>query len=362
MTNFDTESTLSTLNRRPISISLLLLLLIGSLLYRTISSAVVVVVLTNGISQSHGLLSIFSIAPLICLLPIITAISVVFFIYLFQKTRDTSSSSYNLLLISLIILPVLYTLLIYLLFSQTQAIYNYTAIDTSNPQSNLLQPIISAVLTEINLLSLFTILLVIAKKTLFTNPSSGLSWLSKITLMILGSIILIPTLIITFSVISNSLSPDTNYAQVRRLVGHKLYSPTTLPQDLVIASQYYLDEKNSLNLSNPTVKVAFDVPQNQKSAGAMSKIIILSQSLITDDFNLTNYLIQQNSNKTPQPVQLTKAKNKTGYLIAPPPSTSDKLSVKSLYLITPDNIFIGLASISPQIESQDLIDLANSLE
>lgn len=349
------------LNRRPIGLSILLLLLIGSFLYRTIASVVVIAVLTNSVAQNHVLLPIFSVAPFICIFPIIGAITVVFLIYLFLKTKDLSTGNYKFLITSLTIVPLLYTLLVYLLLSQTQTIYSTTSLNPSDTSSNPMMPVFSAILNEINLFSLITLLVVKKKKDLFTNLPSGLNWLQKIILVILGLIIMLPTFSETFTVIHNSLYPDTKYAQVRTEVGHKLYSPKFLPQNLKITSQYYIDDKNSLKLPNPIVKVAYDVPINKKTVGSVSKTVVLSQSLTADDFNLVDYLSKQNSVVTPQQVELSTAINKTGYLVIPTPSANSKMDIKYLYLITHDNIFINLATISPQIKSQDLIDIANSL-
>lgn len=352
---------LPTLNRRPTGLSVLLLLLTGSFLYRTIASTVVIVILSKTISQSHSLLSIFSVAPIMGVFPVISAATVVFLTYLFLKTKDLSAGSYKLLLSSLVAIPLLYTLLIFFLLSQTQTAYTATSLDNSTSVNPLLS-VFSAVFNEINLLSLITWLVVKKKKDLFTNPPTTLKTGAKMVLIVIGLVILIPTGGETYVFIHNSLYPDTKYSQIRKEVGFNIYQPLYLPSGIEINSQYFIDENNSLKMSNPTVKVAFDIPMKKLLAGSKSETIMLNQSFITDDFDLASYVSRQNPNDSPQKAEILTAVNKSGYAVEPAPKTGSSLAIKSLYFVTPTNIFINLATISPQISVQDLIKIANSLK
>lgn len=349
------------LNRHPKIISILLLLLIGALLYRTIASIVVIAILVNSVVQSFGLVSIFSLAPFFCIFPAIAAIMVVFLIYLFLKTRDLSAVSYKLILVSLIIISLLYSLLVYLSLSQADSIYSATSINSNSISSNLVSTILSAIINEINFFSVIILMIVKKKKDYFINPSISLSVVQKIIIIVLGLVILFPAFSQTFTAIRYSLYPDTKYDTIRSKVGHKIYKPNFLPQGLEIISQYYIDDKNTLNLQNPTVKVAYDVPINKKSIDSPSEIIILNQSLIVDDFNLVDYLSKQHPAILPQQVELSTAINNVGYLLTPTLNANSKMETKSLYFITPDNILVNLVSVSSRIKSQDLINMANSI-
>ncbi len=254
----------------------------------------------------------------------------------------------------MIVAPLLYTLLIYLLLSQAQTVYSASSLDTSSSPLNSMMPIFSSVLNEINLFSLVTLLVVKKKKDLFTNPPSNLSQLKKVILVVLGLVIILPSFSETFTVIRSSLYPDTNFTQVRKEVGYNLYSPSSLAQGQEIATQYYIDEKNSLKLPNPTVRVAFDIPLKERLAGYKSKVIILNQSLVPSDFSLSSYLSNQFPNTYPEKATISTAANKEGFVVIK--------TAKYLYFVTSDNILINISAISPQISAQDLVELADSLK
>jgi hypothetical protein len=136
------------------------------------------------------------------------------------------------------------------------------------------------------------------------------------------------------------------------MVNHKLYYPSTLPQDLTIGSQFYVSETKDINLSEPTSKIAFTTSH---------LTLILSQTKVQSDFDLPTYVNSQSTNIPATKTILTTSRDQSGYLKINDPSSNSTIAIRSLFFITPDNILVSLVSPNSEITTNNLIETAQSL-
>jgi hypothetical protein len=275
-----------------------------------------------------------------------------------MRTKELSLKSYKLAITAIVILAVVYSISSFFMLLQTELPSRVSISDGSRE----IRALLSAIFNSTNLLSLITFIFLKKNKNIFVNESLGLNKSQKIILFILGVIIFFPSLSVSFSFIKESFYPDIKQLEMQGEVDHKLYMPQYLPANIGIASQYHIGENNSLNLSSPTVRIAFDTPITEMVVGDKSKMVILNQSLAPYNFDLFDYVKKQRPDSNPQKIELETAIKRTAYLISPDPKIEGGSIVTSLYFVTTENILLEFASISQEISTEDLIKIAESVE
>lgn len=349
-----------TNNPRPKLLSFLLFISFGGFIYQMAVAILLITIITESFNKTNSLISLFHYVPVFCLYPVVAALIATHILYLYLKTKNVSAESYKLLTKTYTLIPLFYSVLAYFMVFQTQTVQ--AAINgTSDIQNDQLRSIASALINDINLVSLVILLVTKKKKKIFNNLPSRLKLKQKIILTIIGTVIILLASNITFSTVYNSFHPDTKFKQTQTLVGHKLYVPKYLPQGIQLTSQYFITETSLKNLPNPVVKTSFSTPGLTSMTDLVSKIVIMNQTLVPEDFSLLDYLKNQNPNTIFEKINITSSIDQSGYLAKPAETADNKLKIKLIYFVTTDNILINFATPS-EFSDQELIDMAQSIQ
>jgi len=305
---------------RPLILTILFSLLTGVFIYRTVMSLLVIYYIVEKARPQHLILRLFNRDPFLCLIPVFLSIFTVYLIFIFLKTRIYSAGSRQLVIISSIIIPLIYSLI----------------------SRNFFQ--------EINLLFLLILIFCLLTDKLATHFSSPLTDQQVALFTVLTAIILFPITGYTYAIISVSTSPDTLAVKYQNLVGHRLLEPYFLPQNLIPATTFYVEDKKDAFLLNPTAKIVYGNEQVKPSLN-----VVISQTQVDKEFDLLEYVKLQINGGFPESVPVSTSTSEYAYFYSSP------TGVNSLFFLTPDYVLITIVSPNYQIDKGTLIDLAQSL-
>lgn len=326
------SATLKDITRPPL-LTILLRLYITYFIFKTSLSIVNILNLVSTSRANHLLGRLFENNPALCFYPVFLAIIAAYLLYLLVRTSIYTYHSFKLLLISVIAIPILY----------------------SAYRSVLIPSFFTTISTIFNEITLFSLIIITALYLLpqtFTRYSKSLS-IGQVSLFtFFASLILFPTFAFTYYLIESSLNPNTNKAAIEKMVSNRLYFPSALPQGLTTGSQFYISDTKDISLIEPTAKITFT---------NHNLTIILSQTKVAADFDLTAYISTQQISTPASAIILPQAINQLGYLKVGEISKDSTISLRSLYFVTPTHTLVSLISPNSEVFVDTLVKIAQSL-
>lgn len=332
------------------------LMLIISLLYviKTFSMLGVVYVLNNALGKGNLAFSSLEQLPIFYILLVLFYLTSIFFFYLSFKIRNGSKFSWLLSLSSLLIVPAFISILGQFIFSPLGRFSDVI----SGGQSVYLEASLSKLFTFPNLVFLIiiiTIIILVGSFKSFHYNDEPISKRYKIGIIIMSFVVVVPIISLVFLGYLNTINNDYGFKKSSLSVGYHIYKPRVVPDGLIYATEFTAGKE--LAGSQNAVQVSYDMPIQEIANEGQSKIIVLKQVKVANDFDLEKFVetFQEDSNISQ--VSLDNALNKNGFLVQKPLGNS---TLTSLIYLTEDNILIVL--MSPKVTAEDLVKFSAILE
>lgn len=289
--------------------------------------------------------------PLIGIIPIAFPLMTFFLYFVSLKINNGSKLSYLMGILLMIIVPVTQVFLansILVPFFRALTVSLGTASSQINKNFNAGDPLLPLTI-------IILVLLIISYKK-FNFSNKGLSLKSKIFLIIIFLLLVMPSVSYFSYGYFKAYGTDYNYTKIKSMVNYHIYKPTFIPGGREIATNF--EFKEILDIGNG-VKVIYDSPLNEIIEKGKGKgIIALSQIGVDNQFNLESYIKKETSKSkvdVNKKVQIIPAKDNVGYYF----EFSKWLRV--IYFVTPDNTLIIIATTLSTSEAE-IIQFAQALK
>lgn len=292
--------------------------------------------------------------PQVGLLPIITCLATLVFLYVSHKIRDGSRYSWVIAVLSLIVLPVSFT---YLLPALTYPLVKLVSVYAGSPAKPLIAPSISVrelgQLSSLFLLFEAGVVLLLIFIGSFTKKGRPLSGAAKSSLAVISGLFLIPISTVTAYGYYSANYTDFGYTKATEYVSYHIYTPRDYPGDRVHATNFILNEELA-DVFN-AVKVTYDVPLPTRIQTGEISPITVKQVEVHPKFSLEKFTaaLDRSSDALIEPVRIRAAANEIGYV-------TNKGQLHYLTFVMPDNVLILINS--PSGNTEDLIAFADLLE
>ena len=349
-----TKNDVSPTEKKPkiINIISIFIFLIASLyIFKLLGFLGIIVIMGKSLS-GNGLVvfSVIKYFPSFGILLILFSFVTFFTFYFTFKIRNGSKKSFFLGLLFLLIVPTLSSFIAVILIApiaKLGAALNTTQASSPLKPVNFLDPIFI-----LNIVSV--ILLVISyKKFHFNNVS--LSKKAKVFLIIIFTVIFVPSGLIIFSDYAKSFDTDYGYTNAKASVNYHIYRPKSLPDNLSYATKFSLG--NEFAGRQNGVRVGFDIPFDKIIKGEKTKPIVMNQVIVESGFDIDRFSSTFIKDVNPQKIKILKSVNQNGYLFQKKFGTANSYFI---VFMTNDNILISLGSINASPE--ELAQLAESLQ
>jgi hypothetical protein len=293
--------------------------------------------------------------PAVGLLPIITCLATIVFMYVGYKVRDGSRLSWLLGISSLSAVPLLLT---FILPSMTYPLIRLVSVYAGTATSlNINTHTISLPLLK-NFFSIFlffeagTLLFIIFFRD-FRFKNLALSGNAITSLLVMIFMFLIPISTVVGYGYIESQNTDYGQASTQAAVNYRLYVPDSTISNRTNATRYSLGDNLAGN--SGAVSADFDLPLPVRIKSGDSSRITLIQVQTAENFSLRDYL---NDNKKrfdepPAEILLPAAYDSIGFKTV-------KNSQTEIWLMKPDNILLYLAS--PIATEAEIIDFSQTLK
>ncbi|OGG01502.1 hypothetical protein A2Z33_00480 [Candidatus Gottesmanbacteria bacterium RBG_16_52_11] len=327
-----------------VSYATLTLVLFGTILALAIA-------LTHAGSPEFIFLKYF---PTVGILPVLSCLVMIAFLYISYKIRDGSRISWTLALASLIAFPVTFAYFMPVLsFPLVKLVATYAG----SPTKQIPLPVLTV--GELGrLFSLFlvfegvTVLLIIFARA-FSHRSNPLPQAARMSITLVIFLFLLPVTTVTAYGYFNSQTTDFGYTNAAGSVRYRIFTPFGTPGGRVNSSKFLANEELAGTFN--AVRVTYDVPLPAIIQTGFSSPITVVQTEVRPDFAIRKFVgdLDRSANTLIEPVPVANAKDAIGYATSKGPT-------HYLTLLKPDNILILLSS--PVADTGELVSFAESLE
>jgi hypothetical protein len=292
--------------------------------------------------------------PKVGLLPIYSSAIAFIFMWVAFKLREGSRTSWFMAVISLMTLPVTFSLVMPVM---TYPLIRLVSIYAGSAQKPLIQPSISleALSQFFSVFLLFdaVLILLIIFLRYFKLPSQSLSNNAKTSLMVIAQLLCLPVVGVSAYGYYSAQTSDYGYVKVSQQVPYHIYYVTDAPGGRQFSTKFIPNEE--LGGIFNAVKVSYDVPLPMVMQTGKNSTIILKQVIVNPDFVLEKFIsnLDRNADTNIDTVPLTNTLNKKGYFIVHGASTY-------LYIMMPDQVLVEISSLA--VTRDDLINFAESLK
>lgn len=290
--------------------------------------------------------------PKIGLIPVIFSFMVFVNFYIALKMSNGSRFSFWAGILSLIILPVGYSLFVYWtflpLYQSSDLVVNDPS-GTNIPKLNFLDP------SLIFYILILIMIIVSYKKFRFENTAISLK--GKIFLVLLIFLIVIPTTLLMGMGFVAGNNPEDGYAKAQSSVNYHIYKPQIVPGGRTFFTVFQTNQ--DLGGLKNAVQVAYDVPFDERFTIGAGNVIILRQVGVGSGFDLSAFVDKETSSSGNTKISLSNALNQKA-LLHQSKSENGKISLIYLYFITPDNVLIRFATM--KATKEELLQMAQSLK
>ncbi len=332
-------------------ISIIIFLIASLYLFKIFSFIGIIAIM--GKSLSGGDLASISVVKyfpafgmLLILFSFITSIS----FYLAFKIRNGSKKSYVQSLLFMLIIPTLSSIITVMSMTSILKFTSGNTATTSPTNFSVLN--FGDPLFILNIMSV--ILLAFSYKQFHFN-NDHLSKKVNIFIILIISIIIIPTGLVIISDYSKSFDTDYGFTLAKGQTTYHIYKPILLPGNLSYATKFSVGKE--LAGKQNAVRVAFDIPFDKMIKGEKTKLIVMTQVEVDSGFNFDNFASTYTKNAVPQKTQLPKAINQYGYVLQ---KKLGNTTLSYLIFVTSDNVLISVAS--NKATPEELINLSNTLQ
>jgi hypothetical protein len=278
--------------------------------------------------------NVFRLFPTSALIPLVLGLSAIVFAYSAVKVKTYSAYGRLFGITSLLIFIPASTLALHFGLSSLIPVPAYEFI---------ISPVVMAGIINLFLLALSSRIAVLP------NPPLGNK--SKL-LLILMAFIYLPCAIVAAVLYAQSLDQDFRYTQAKSVTQFHIYRPSPIPFGMTNA-RYYIPNTTFAGTTT-AVATAFESPLTSLTSPEKSKILILKQTQVSTNYNLSEYLSTLNSFAPFTPVSPSMPALKVAYL-------SSKVTPSGhLVILTQDNILVHLSSAG--LTQAELLDFAASLK
>jgi hypothetical protein len=307
--------------------------------------------LTNAGSPGFIYLKYF---PTIGLLPILSCLAMIIFMFVAYKIQDGSKISWIIAVMSLLTFPISFAFMMPVMSQPLVKLSTVYAGTTDHP----LTPLSLSVNSLNSFYSLFLIfegilfLLLIFLKN-FHFQYRPLTNNAKTSLLVVFAVLFIPITSVMGYGYYKSVDNNFGYTKASNSVGFHIYFPNTPPGGRQIAS--YFNTNDALGDMYNALKVTYDVPLPTLLQTGLSSPITIKEAKTLDDFNLVNFVNKQDRD-VGVPVntfKLENALNNTGY-------STIKGIYHYIWYLTNDNVLINIYSSTASTD--ELIQFASNME
>lgn len=325
------------------SYTTLSLLFIGTILALSIA-------LSNAGSPGFYFLKYY---PKLGLLPVMSSLASLTFLYVSFKIRDSSRASWFLAILTLAIIPLS---LSFILPVMSYPLVKLVAVYAGTPEKPLVSPSINLT-TLSNFFSVFLLFesmlfLLIATIKSFNKKMRPLGSNAKSAIAIMLLLIIFPVSGIVAYGYFDAYTSDYGYADVYDQVDYPIYIPE-FPENNRLLSSKFIDNEILADNYN-AIKTTYDIPLPSVIESGHTSPITIIQSQVAADFDLPGFLFTQNrdNNQVIKAVDLKSAFGNTGYII-------EKRTQTELWLIMPESVLVELSTATAT--SDELISIAELL-
>jgi len=332
-------------------ISIIVFLIASLYLFKIFSFIGIITIMGKSLSGG-GLTAISAVKyfPAFGMLLILFSFITIASFYIAFKIRNGSKKSYIQSLLFLLIVPTLSSIIVVasmvsvLKFTSGN---NATTSPTGSPVLNFGDPIF--------ILNMISVILLVFSYKKFHFDNDYLSKKVRIFLILLASIIIIPTGLVIYSDYSKSFDTDYGFTLAKEQTIYHIYKPILLPGNLSYATKFSVG--NKLAGKQNAVKVAFDIPFDKIIKGEKTRPIVITQVGVDADFNFENFALTYTKGAVSQKIQLPKAINQNGYILQ---KKFGNTTLSYLVFVTSDNVLISIAS--NKATPEELTNLSNTLQ
>jgi hypothetical protein len=287
------------------------------------------------------------------LLPILTCLMTIMFLYIGHKIRDSSRLSWFLGVISLLVLPVYSSLVMPVM---AYPLIKMVSVFAGTPEKPIISPSLS-VTTLAHYFSVFMIfelclIVLLAYIKSFSEKSRPVGENAKTSIIVIFVLIFIPVTSVVGYGYWRANDTDFGLGSAESSVSYRIYYAPKPPGNRTNATNFIANEE--LAGRYDAVKVVYDIPLPSLIQTGIKSPITVKQVKVIPDFNLEKFALRQerDSGTTADAVTVTNAVNRTGFITRRNPYTY-------LWTLMPEDILIGISSETA--DDTELIATAEAL-
>jgi hypothetical protein len=292
--------------------------------------------------------------PTIGILPILTTITSILFLYVGYKIRDGSRFSWTIAVIAISALPLLNSIGLPI---ASFPLIKLISVYAGSPEKPPLVPVVSiktlSYYFSILLLFEFILILLLRYRNIFRFPRTAISASGKTSIIVLILLFFLPVISLVTYGYYDANTTDFGYSQTANDINFKMYYPVNPPGGRVYATKFSAND--SLDGRFNAVKVIFDVPLPVLVQTGVRSPIVLREVKAPDDFILDKDVHKQDLDpgEPVKSIKISGAANHTGIFFR-------SGGVNTLWFLEPDNVLISVSS--PTADSEELTQFAESLQ
>lgn len=296
-----------------------------------------------------------------CLMSLISALASLIFFYTGFKVADRSKSSFFLIVISLISIPLIHYFLNVFIFSllnkeilniapeNSGVIKNFGLMGSNQYQIWSINPFL-----VISVLIALVLTIISFKK--FNLVKKKISTKFKRILIAFILILTIPNIYFMTSAFIKAKDTDFAYSDVQAQVNYHVYKPSPIPTNLVNATKFYLDEEEWAGKNN-AIRVTYDLPIKTQIE-SQSQPIVCRQVGVEANFDLNSFFQTAYENLDYEfTLPLTTALHKTAYYFQKP---FGETTIQRITFLTSDHVLIEVSALKTEFDQ--LVEFASSLK
>src|SRR4030042_960836 len=270
------------------------------------------------------------------LLPILTCLMTIMFLYIGHKIRDASRLSWFLGVIALLVLPAYSSLAMPVM---SYPLVKMVSVFAGTPEKPLISPSLS-VTTLAHFFSVFMVfelclIVLLAYIRSFSGKSRPIGENAKTSLLVIFILIFIPVTSVVGYGYWRANETDFGLGAAESAVSYRVYFASKPPGNRTNATNFIINEE--LANQYDAVKVIYDVPLPSLIQTGIKSPITVKQVMAMADFNLEKFAFRQDrdSGTTAELVMVNNAVNQTGYITRRNPYLY-------LWTVMPEDILIGI--------------------
>ena len=287
------------------------------------------------------------------LLPILTCMMTIMFLYIAHKIRDSSRLSWFLGVLSLLVLPVYSSLAMPVM---SYPLIKMVSVFAGTPEKPIISPSLS-VSTLAQYFSVFMVfelclIVLLAYIKSFSGKSRPIGENAKTSLLVIFILIFIPVTSVIGYGYWRANETDFGLGAAEAAVSYRIYFAPKPPGNRTNATNFIINEELASQYN--AVKVVYDVPLPTLIQTGIKSPITVKQVKVIPDFNLEKFALRQerDSGTTADAVTVSNAVNRIGFVTRRSPYTF-------LWTVMPEDVLIGISSETE--DAAELVSMAESL-